>query len=108
MAEVGRIKIRVPSNISKGDVIRVRVLVIHPMERIQREDGKVVEKDYNFIHEVVATYGGQEVFRAETTQAVSENPFFTFPLKVTASGTLKVTFKDTSGQTYEKTVTIEL
>lgn len=107
MAEVGHIRIRVPSNVKKGSVARIRVLVIHPMEIIQRKDGKVVEKSYNYIHTVAATYNGQEVFRAETTQAISENPFFSFPLKADAPGTLKVSFTDTSGKTYEKTVEIK-
>lgn len=102
MADIGRVKIRIPQNVAKGTVVKVRCLIIHPMESIQRDkDGKVVEKAYNFIHSVVATFNGKEVFRAETTQSVSENPFFAFPVKVDAPGTLKVTFLDTSGGKYE-------
>ena len=37
MAEVGRVGIRLPSSIKQGDVIRVRSLIIHPNELVQRD-----------------------------------------------------------------------
>ena len=37
MSEVGKVRLRVPASIKPGDVIRVRCLVIHPMERIERD-----------------------------------------------------------------------
>ena len=102
MAEIGRVSIRLPSTIKQGDVIRVRALVIHPMDLVQRDkQGKIVPKNYNFIHTMTVVYNGKEVLRAETTQAVSQNPLFTFPLKVDRPGKLTVTFSDTTGKTYE-------
>src|SRR3970040_231801 len=102
MAEVGRVSIRLPSAIKPGDVIRVRTLVIHPMELVQRDkQGKIVPKNYNFIHTMTVDYNGKEVLRAETTQAVSQNPLFTFPLKVDRPGKLTVSFSDTTGKTDE-------
>jgi hypothetical protein len=98
MAEVGRVSIRLPSNIKQGDVIRIRSLVIHPMELVQRDkQGDLIRKSYNFIHTMLVKYDGKEVMRAETTQAVS----ITFPLKVERPGKLTVTFSDTTGKTYE-------
>ena len=60
-----------------------------------------MEKNYDFINRVEAVYNGKKWFEAETTQAVSQNPFFSFPLKVTAPGVVKVLFHDTQGKTYE-------
>jgi hypothetical protein len=49
MAEVGRVSIRVPSSIKQGEVIRVRTLVIHPMEIVERDkQGKIISKNYNY------------------------------------------------------------
>ena len=108
MAEVGRVSIRLPSAIKQGDVIRVRTLVIHPMELVQRDkQGKIVPKKYHFIRTMTVNYGGREVMRAETTQAVSQNPLFTFPLKVDRPGKLTVTFFDTTEKTYEGSVEIK-
>ena len=107
MADIGKIRIRVPSSIKPGDVVRVRTLVIHPMEVVQRRDGKPVDKNYQFINRVVVTYNGREILAADTTQSVSENPFFTFTFRATEPGTLKITFLDTHGGTYEGTVDIK-
>jgi sulfur-oxidizing protein SoxZ len=108
MAEIGTVRIRVPSTIKPGEVIRVRTLVTHPMETLSFDkDRKPIPKNYHFIYQVVATYNGKEIFQAETTQAVSQNPFFAFPLKVTEPGVLKVSFTDTHGKTYEGTAEIK-
>ena len=102
MAEIGRVSIRLPSSIKQGDVIRVRALVIHPMELVQRDkQGKIIPKNYHFIHTMAVAFNGKEIMRAEMTQAVSQNPSFTFPLKVDGPGRLTVTFADTVGKSYE-------
>jgi sulfur-oxidizing protein SoxZ len=107
MAEIGRIRIRVPSSIKQGDIVRVRALVIHPMEIVQRRDGKPVDKNYHFIYRMVVAYSGRDILDAETTQSVSENPFFTFTFRATEPGTLKITFLDTHGGKFEGTTEIK-
>jgi sulfur-oxidizing protein SoxZ len=107
MAEIGRVRIRIPSSIKQGEVVRARVLVIHPMEIVQRKDGKPVDKNYHFINRVVVTYLDKEIAQFETTQSISENPFFTFAVKATEPGVLRVTFLDTHGGKYEGTADIK-
>jgi sulfur-oxidizing protein SoxZ len=102
MAEIGRVSIRLPSAIKQGDVIRVRTLVIHPMEIVQRDKAnKIIPKNYHFIHTMTVAFNGKEVMRTEVTQAVSQNPSFTFALKVDRPGKLIVSFADTMGKSYE-------
>lgn len=102
MPEIGLVKIRVPQTITRGQIVKIRCLVIHPMEVVRRDAaGKVIDQNYNFIHTVVATYNGKEILRGEMTQSISENPSFSFPLKATEPGTLKVTFLDTTGKKFE-------
>jgi sulfur-oxidizing protein SoxZ len=101
MAEIGRVSIRLPSAIKQGDVVRVRALVIHPMEIVQRDkQAKIIAKNYHFIHAMSAMFNGREVLRAELTQGVSQNPSFVFPLRVDRPGKLIVTFSDTMGKDY--------
>ena len=107
MAEIGRVRIRIPSSIKRGDIVKVRALVIHPMEIVQRKDGKPVDKNYHFINRVIVTYLGQEVAQFETSQSISENPFVAFAFKATEPGIVKVTFLDTHGGTYEGTADIK-
>lgn len=96
----GQVRIRVPDGGKAGEVITVRVLVTHPMEVMRLEGGKPVEKNYNFINRMTASYNGKTVFEAETTQAVSQNPFFSFPVKLTEPGKLHIEFHDTEGRSY--------
>jgi len=107
-ADIGRVRIRVPSTITKGEVIRVRALVTHPMQVLSFDKSKKpIEKNYHFIYKIVVTYNGKEILQAETTQAVSQNPFVAFPLKVTEPGKLVITFMDTHGKTYEGSAEIK-
>lgn len=107
-SDIGRIRLRIPSSIKPGDVAKVRVLVIHPMERIERDrQGKIVDRNYKYIDKVVVTYLGKPVASFDTTQNVSENPFFAFAFRVTDPGQLKVTFTDTTGGKYEGTADIK-
>ena len=107
MSDIGKVRLRLPASIKAGDVIQVRCLVIHPMERIERDKaGKIIDKKYNYIDKVTVTYLGKTVSTFETTQSVSENPFFAFTLKATDPGTVTVTLHDTLGGTYEGTAQI--
>jgi thiosulfate oxidation carrier complex protein SoxZ len=108
MSDIGKVRLRVPSSIKAGDIVKVRSLVIHPMERIERDaQGKVIDKKYNFINKVTVTYLGKLVLSFDTTQSISENPFFSFAFKATDPGPLKVVFSDTTGGKYEGTVDIK-
>ena len=101
MADVGRVSIRLPSSIRQGEVIRVRTLVIHPMELVQRDQqGKIIPKNYHFLNAMKASFEGKEVFRAELTQGISQNPSFVFSLKADRPGKLIVTFADTMRKEY--------
>jgi sulfur-oxidizing protein SoxZ len=108
MSDLGKVRIRVPSSIKAGEVVRVRVLVIHPMERIERDPaGKIIQRNYNYINKVAASYLGRTVVVFDTTQSVSENPFFSFTVRATDPGQLKITFLDTTGGKYEGTADIK-
>jgi sulfur-oxidizing protein SoxZ len=108
MADIGRVRIRLPSSIKAGEIVKARVLVIHPMEIVERKDGKAVDKNYQFINKVIVTYLDRPIAEFETTQSISENPFFTFAFKATEPGVLRVTFLDTHGGKYEGTADVKL
>ena len=108
MSDIGKVRLRMPSSIKAGDVVRVRCLVIHPMERIERDkEGKIIDKKYNYINKVTVTYLGKTMASFDTTQSVSENPFFSFAFRATDPGQLTVTFLDTHGGKYEGTADIK-
>jgi sulfur-oxidizing protein SoxZ len=108
MAELGRVKLRVPSSARVGEVIKVRALVMHPMEIVERKEGKPVDRNYRFINRVIVTYLGREIAQFETSQSISENPYFAFAVKATEPGPLTVVFLDTHGGRYEGTADIKV
>lgn len=102
MSDIGKVRIRIPATVKRGDVVKVRCLVIHPMERVERDKGgKAVDRNYRFINRVVVQYLGKEVAQFETTQSISENPFFSFAVRAVEPGALTVTFFDTHGGKFE-------
>lgn len=91
-------RIRVPQDAKRGDVIRIAVLVQHPMETGYRldADGKKVPK--NVIRSLVCRYNGVEVFRAQLSPGIAANPFLEFPTIATESGELEFTWLDDAGE----------
>lgn len=103
----GYTRLRAPRKAKSGDIIRVKALVTHPMEGIKRDDmGMIAEKNYHMVHKVTGYFDNEVVATIVPTQSVSENPFFAFKLRVIKSGTVKVVFEDTFGETYEATKSI--
>lgn len=109
MAEKARtVKIRIPSSIKKGEEFQVRALVVHPMEIVSRDKaGKMIEKNYNFVHTVSAAFNGKEIMRGEMTQSISANPTISFPMVAAEPGKLVITFEDTTGAKHSGSVDIK-
>jgi hypothetical protein len=96
-----RVKLAVPGSVRRGGVARVRALLIHPQERVERQGGRSVDRNYRFVNRIVVTYLDREVARIEPSTAVSENPTFTIPFRATETGLIRVTFSDTHGMKFE-------
>lgn len=96
-------RIKIPESAKPGDVIEVRTLVTHVMETGHRKDktGNTIPRD--IINTFVATYAGQEVFRAELGPGISANPFIAFSLRVPGPGAFEFSWTDDSGATLIET-----
>jgi hypothetical protein len=103
-----RVKLAVPGSVRRGSVARVRALLIHPQERVERRDGRSVDRNYRFVNRVVVTYLDREVAVIEPSTAVSENPTFTIPFRATETGLIRVAFSDTHGMKFEGTAEVKV
>jgi len=77
----------------------IRVLMTHPMETGQRKDpeGKLVPM--HFIQNLTVKVNGKPVIEAQTSQAISRNPVFSFRLKGGAKGDkIEVSWLDNHGE----------
>ena len=84
---------------AQNGVTDIRVLMVHPMETGLRKDadGKLVPA--HFIQTVTVKLNGKTVVEAQTSQAVSRNPVFTFRVKGGAKGDkIEVSWVDNLGE----------
>ena len=83
-----RALINVPAKARRGEIIEIKTLIAHPMETGFRVglNGALIQRD--IITNLVCTYNGEEIFRAEFSPAIAANPFLTFFTTATATGTI--------------------
>ena len=93
-----RALINVPAKAKRGEVIAIRTLVSHKMETGFRYTNTGTSIPRDIITTFVATYNGEEIFRAELHPAIAANPFITFNTIATESGT--IAFKWTGDNGY--------
>lgn len=103
-----KIRVRVPKKVAKGQVVEIKTLISHKMETGLRKDskGKVIPRE--IINRFVASYNGKQVFATDLHPGISANPFLTFYIRPTESGTLDMAWTDDNGKTYKKSAHIEV
>lgn len=94
---MARALINVPAKARRGEVIAIKTLIQHKMETGFRftNTGMPIARD--IITTFVATYNGEEIFRAELHSAIAANPFLAFNTLATESGTLQFTWTGDNG-----------
>jgi sulfur-oxidizing protein SoxZ len=91
-------RVQVPKQVRKGELMRVALLIQHPMETGYRVDGDGKKVPKNVIRSLVCRYNGVEVFRAQMSPGIAANPFLQFPVVATQSGELEFTWVDDAGE----------
>ena len=101
-------RIDVPKTAKRGEIIDIRTLISHTMETGFRRDhlGRPLPRD--IITGFTCTYNGAEVCRAVLHPSISANPYLTFSLVATESGTLQFTWTGDNGFTFTESTTINV
>lgn len=94
---MSRTIIRVNPSARAGEIITVKTLIQHKMESGFRftNTGQQVTRD--IITTFVATWDGEEIWRADLSPAIAANPFIAFTTVATKTGTLRVTWSGDNG-----------
>ena len=94
---MARTLINVPAKAKRGDIIEIKTLISHEMETGYRPDnvGRLVPRD--IITLFVATYNGEEIFRADFHPAIAANPFISFFTVATETGKIEFKWTGDSG-----------
>jgi sulfur-oxidizing protein SoxZ len=90
-------RVTVQPDAKKGEVVEIRAIARHPMERGNYPDstGRIVPR--MIIHSFRATYGGEEIFRADFGPGLSANPYVAFATVATETGDIVLEWVDDSG-----------
>ena len=99
-AEAKKVKMKIKAKI-KGDVVKAKVGISHPMLTYNQAKKKGVP--VNFIQHITATVNGKTVYDASTSQFLSKNPLIKFQFKsegVKKGDELKITYVDHTGTYY--------
>jgi len=97
-----------PAKPKAGEEFRLQAVAQHPNEPGTRRDerGNLIPADY--INLVEVFFEGEKVAEARPGPSTSANPLYGFKFKAEKPGTFTVRLKDTSGDTGEGTVKLEL
>ena len=101
-------RVKVPNTAEAGEIIEIKTLISHPMH-----SGRAVDGDGNLIPQKIiksfhVSFNGTEVMSVNLKPSVSANPFFTFPFKVTESGTFDFLWVEDDGTEYKKSEEISV
>ena len=92
-----RVLLSVPPKVKLDEAFEVKTLISHPMESGYRvgTNGTLIPRD--IITTFICRLDGEEVFRAEFSPAIAANPFLTFFVTATESGTLSFEWTGDNG-----------
>jgi sulfur-oxidizing protein SoxZ len=101
MSEDVKPRIKAPAKAKKDEVVEIKTLISHPMESGQRkgQDGNPIPR--KIVNKFTCSYNGQEVFSANLEPAISANPYVSFFVKASESGTLDFAWTDDDGSVYK-------
>ena len=100
--------VKVPASARRGELIRVRCMLMHPMENGYRMDAHGAMVPIRLVHTFVCRYAGEEVFRASFGTGVSANPQLAFHLLATESATIEFSWHDDDGAVHSRQARIEV
>ena len=104
MAEITA-RLTLPATARRGEVVAVRVLVRHPMERAVDAPG-LTPLPRRILHTFRVSYAGAEVFRASLSPGITANPYVEFTTVAVETGPMVFEWEEDGGATYRREATL--
>jgi sulfur-oxidizing protein SoxZ len=101
MAEPITARITLPERARRGEVVTIRVLVRHPMERAIDAPG-LTPLPRRILHSMRVTYAGEEVFSAALSTGITANPYVEFTTIATETGALVFEWEEDGGTLFRR------
>jgi len=94
-------RITLPETARRGDIVPVRVIVRHPMERgIDAAGLRPVPR--KILHTMRVIYAGEEVFRLMLSPGIAANPYVEFSTVAIETGTMVFEWTEDGGAVYRR------
>jgi sulfur-oxidizing protein SoxZ len=98
-------RITMPAEAKRGEIIEIRVLVRHAMERgVDAAGLRPVPR--KIIHTFRASYGADEIMRMELSPGISANPYVAFTTVATETAEILFEWLEDGDVTYERRQTL--
>jgi sulfur-oxidizing protein SoxZ len=108
MARKAMIKIK-PKKPEVGEIAKVSLMVMHPMETGLTKDKKTGEViPVHFINEIEFYWGDKLLTKINGWEIISANSFYEIKLKVDGPNILKAVFKDNKGEEETKVENVKV
>lgn len=101
------VRITMPTQARKGEIIEIRVLARHPMERGSNARG-LTPVPRLIINTFRVRYGGEEIFRVDISQGISANPYIAFTTVATESGVMTFEWVEDGGAVFTRTAALKV
>jgi sulfur-oxidizing protein SoxY len=90
-------------HLHRGEIVHAQVKMRHPNRTgLAFHDGKFVRESEPFhLRELEVRYAGEQVSRFALTSALSDDPFFTFALRLSREGPLEVRLVNSRGERFQ-------
>ena len=105
---VGTGILRVPRKAKKGEIVRVQMVIIHPMTPPRRDPQTGQEVPGHYLTKLELFFNDKLVSTVNMGAGVSANPFMAFTLRVEDSGVVKIVYEDNQGGKWERTAEIKV
>lgn len=95
-------RITLPPSARRGEVVEVRVLARHAMERGIDAPGLAIVPR-KIIHTFRVTYAGAEIFRMALSPGIAANPYVAFATTAVETGEMRFEWHEDGGEVFTRT-----
>jgi sulfur-oxidizing protein SoxZ len=95
-------RITMPAEAKPGEIVEIRVLTRHPMDRGGQSDGKGGTVPRKILNRLTVTYAGEQIFRFDMHTGVAANPFVSFTTRAVETGDITFEWREDGGETYTR------
>ncbi len=104
---VGTGILRVPKEAKKGEIIRVQMVITHPMTPARKDPQTGQEVPAHHLTKLDLLFNDKLLSSMNMGAGISANPFIAITLKLEDSGVVKIVYEDNKGGKWEKSAEVK-